>query len=49
MVLLAVNNNGKIYISNPNGEDGTENESGWYDADEILPYVVKALFIESYL
>lgn len=49
MVLLAVNNNGKIYISNPNGEDGTENESGWYEADEILPYVVKALFIESYL
>lgn len=49
MVLLATNNNGEIYVSNPNGKEGTENASGWYDADEILPYVVKALFIESYI
>ena len=48
MVLLEADDNGYIYLSNPNGEDGTENASGWYSPNEILPYVVKALFIESY-
>jgi hypothetical protein len=48
MVLLEVDSDGLIYVSNPNGEDGAENASGWYNAEEILPYVVKALFIESY-
>lgn len=48
MVLLDVDENGLFYISNPNGIDGTKNASGWYSANEIMPYIVKALFIESY-
>lgn len=48
MVLLDVDDNGMIYISNPNGRDGENNASGWYKANEIIPYIVKALFIESY-
>ena len=48
MVLLDINEVGEVYVSNPNGEDGTLSASGWYSLDEILPYVVKALFIESY-
>lgn len=48
MVLLDVDKNGLIYVSNPNGEEETEKESGWYEPDEVIPYIVKALFIESY-
>jgi ABC-type bacteriocin/lantibiotic exporter with double-glycine peptidase domain len=48
MVLLDCDEKNQVYLSNPNGEDGTEKSSGWYDLNEILPYVVKALFIESY-
>lgn len=49
MVLLECNKNDLVYVSNPNGKDGTDTESGWYDLDEILPYTVKALFIENYI
>jgi hypothetical protein len=48
MVLLDCDENGLVYLSNPNGEDGEENASGWYDMKEIEPYIVKASFIESY-
>ncbi len=48
MVLLDINENGLVYLSNPNGKDGTEKASGWYSLKDILPYIVKALFIESY-
>ncbi len=48
MVLLDVNDNGLFYLSNPNGEANTEKASGWYKPDDILPFVAKALFIESY-
>lgn len=48
MVLLDVDENGLFYLSNPNGEDDTEKASGWYKPDDILPFVVKTLFIESY-
>ena len=48
MVLLACNENNQVYLSNPNGIDNTENASGWYNLDEILPYTTKALFIENY-
>ena len=49
MVLLSCNEQKQVYLSNPNGIGGTENESGWYDIDKILPYTAKALFIESYI
>ena len=47
MVLLAANDN-KVYVSNPNGLDDTSKSSGWYEIDEITPYLVKALYIEDY-
>ena len=46
MVLLACNRNGLVYLSNPNGRDGTNTSSGWYKLDDILPYIAKALFVE---
>ena len=47
MVLLASNNN-KVYVSNPNGLEDTSKSSGWYDIDEITPYLVKALYVEDF-
>lgn len=46
MVLLATDGDNKIYVSNPNGTKNN-NPSGWYDSEEILPYIAKALFIEN--
>ena len=48
MVLLASDNNGKVYVSNPNGLENTEKSSGWYDFDEVTPFIAKALYIEDY-
>ena len=48
MVLLDIDEDGNFYVSNPNGEDGSETASNWYSPDEVLPYIAKALFIESY-
>ena len=48
MVLLACDDNGKVYISNPNGLKDTEKSSGWYNFNEITPYIAKALYIEDY-
>lgn len=48
MVLLATDGDNKVYISNPNGEKNGYNSSGWYEFKEILPYIAKALYIESY-
>lgn len=48
MAILDINENGEFYISNPNGLDETEKASGWYDPSEVIPYVAKVLFIESY-
>jgi len=48
MVLLACDNNEMVYVSNPNGLDNTSKSSGWYDINEITPYIAKALFIEEY-
>lgn len=46
MVLLAVDSDGLVYVSNPNGLDDTSKASGWYNFDEeIAPYIAKALFI----
>lgn len=48
MVLLATDGMGKVYLSNPNGLENTAKSSGWYDINEITPYIAKALYIESY-
>lgn len=48
MVLLATDGNEKVYVSNPNGGKQDSKSSGWYDLDEITPYLAKALYIESY-
>lgn len=48
MVLLATDSLGKVYISNPNGLENNAKSSGWYDINEVTPYIAKALYIESY-
>lgn len=47
MVLLACDNKEKVYVSNPNGLENDSKSSGWYDIDEIVPFLAKVLFIES--
>lgn len=47
MALLACDDKGKVYVSNPNGGENDSKSSGWYDLNEVLPYIAKALFIES--
>ena len=48
LVLLATDGENKVYVSNPNGGENDTKSSGWYDFDEIIPYIAKALYIESY-
>ena len=48
MVLLASDNKDMVYISNPNGGANNSKSSGWYNFKEIIPYIAKALYIESY-
>ena len=48
MALLATDGSGMVYVSNPNGLENTSKSSGWYDIDEITPYLAKVLYIESY-
>lgn len=46
MVLLASDGNNMVYVSNPNGLENSSKSSGWYDIDEVIPYIAKALFIK---
>lgn len=48
MALLACDDNNMVYVSNPNGLKNDSKSSGWYNIDEISPYIAKALFIEDY-
>ena len=48
MALLATDGDHMIYVSNPNGLENDSKSSGWYDIDEITPYLAKALYIEDY-
>ncbi len=48
MVLLASDNKGNVYVSNPNGLEHNSKSSGWYDINEVTPYIAKVLYIESY-
>lgn len=48
MILLAADNNNMVYVSNPNGLENDSKSSGWYDINEITPYIAKALYIEDY-
>lgn len=48
LVLLACDDNNKVYVSNPNGGKKDSKSSGWYDIDEVTPFIAKILFIESY-
>ena len=46
MVLLATDDNDMVYVSNPNGAENSSKSSGWYNINEVTPYIAKALFIE---
>lgn len=48
MTLLATDEKGMIYVSNPNGGENDSKSSGWYELDEVIPYIAKALYIEEY-
>ena len=48
MALLATDGNGMVYVSNPNGLENDSKSSGWYDINEITPYLAKAIYIEDY-
>lgn len=48
MALLAADENNMVYVSNPNGLENDSKSSGWYDINEVEPYIAKALYIESY-
>lgn len=48
MALLATDGNGMVYVSNPNGLENDSKSSGWYDMNEITPYLAKAIYIEKY-
>lgn len=48
MALLAVDDFDMVYISNPNGGENDSKSSGWYNFDEVEPYIAKALYIESF-
>lgn len=48
MVLLATDDNNMVYVSNPNGGKNDSKSSGWYNFNEVTPYIAKALYIESY-
>jgi len=47
MALLATDGNGMVYVSNPNGGEDNSKSSGWYQMNEVVPYIAKALYIES--
>ena len=46
MALLAADNQGMVYVSNPNGGESDSKSSGWYDIKEVTPYIAKAIYIE---
>ena len=49
LVLLACDNKDKVYVSNPNGGKNDSKSSGWYNINEITPFIANILFIESYI
>ena len=48
MALLATDGDNMVYVSNPNGLENDVKSSGWYDIDEITPYLAKALYVEDF-
>lgn len=48
MALLATDDNDMVYVSNPNGGKNDSKSSGWYNFKEVVPYIAKALYIESF-
>lgn len=48
MALLATDGKGLVYVSNPNGGKNDSKSSGWYELNEVVPYIAKALYIEKY-
>ena len=49
LVLLACDNDKNVYVSNPNGGKNDSKSSGWYNINEITPFIAKILFIKSYI
>ena len=47
LVLLACDDNSNVYVSNPNGGKNDSKSSGWYNINEVTPFIAKILFVES--
>ena len=45
MALLAADDNDMVYVSNPNGLENNSKSSGWYNFNEVGPYIAKVLYI----
>ncbi len=45
---FATDGKNMVYVSNPNGLENNSKSSGWYNINEITPYLAKALYIEEY-
>ena len=48
MALLATDGDNMVYVSNPNGLENDSKSSGWYDIEEVTPYLAKALYVLDY-
>lgn len=48
MALLAFDGEDMVYVSNPNGGENDINSSGWYKIEEVIPFIAKVLYIDSY-
>lgn len=48
IALLACDDYNIVYVSNPNGGENDSKSSGWYNINEVSPYIAKILYIESY-
>ena len=47
LVLLATDGKDMVYVANPNGGINDTKSSGWYSFSEVVPYIAKAMYIES--
>ena len=46
MSLLACDDYDIVYVANPNGGENDSKSSGWYNINEVAPYIAKALYIK---
>lgn len=48
LLLLATDGENMVYVSNPNGLEDSSKSSGWYPLSEIIPFIAKIMYIETF-